>query len=322
MEFKDYYTILGVEKSASQDEIKKAYRKLARKHHPDINPNDPTAEDHFKEINEAYEVLSDPQKRQKYDQFGAQWREFERQGGRQEDFNWSQSQTQADGRQTHPFTNIDPDSFDELFGGAGFSDFFENLFGREQTSPRSRSHSRRGRDREYSVQISLEEAFHGTTRVLQWENGRRIEARIPPGVDTGSRIRLSRQGHKGSVDGEQGNLYLIVEVLPHPHFRRESDDLYVTANSDLYTAILGGEIEVAGIDRTLRLTIPPETSNGRVFRMRGMGMPRLRQPDQRGNLYVTLQVVLPKNLSEEERRLFEQLRNIRLRAGQRKQEAS
>jgi curved DNA-binding protein len=317
MEIKDYYAILGVDKTASQDDIKKNFRKLARKYHPDVNPNDATAEERFKELNEAYEVLSDPDKRQKYDQFGAQWRQYERQGGTPEDFNWSQWQGQpGDGRQTRTYTTIDPETFEEMFGGAGFSDFFENLFGGGRAAGSTRSQPRRGRDLEHTVQITLEEAFQGTTRVLQWEDGRRIEARIPPGVATGSRIRLSGQGERSSTGGEQGDLYLTIEVLPHSRFRREGDDLYLTTTVDLYTAILGGEIEVVGIDRAVRLTIPPETNNGRVFRLRDKGMPQLRQPDQRGNLYITVQVQLPKNLSDEERRLFEQLRDIHIGANQ------
>jgi curved DNA-binding protein len=203
-----------------------------------------------------------------------------------------------------------------MFGGADFSDFFENLFGSGRGFNGGRSHPRHPRDEEHPIQLTLDEAFHGTTRVLQWDDGRRVEARIPRGVDTGSRVRLSGQG------SYQGDLYLIVDVLPHARFRREGDDLHLTTPVPLYTLILGGVMDVAGIDRSVLLTIPPETNNGRVFRLRNMGMPVLKQPDQRGNLYVTVQAELPRNLSEKERQLFEQLRDMRFPADQHQQRAS
>ena len=312
MDFKDYYEILGVNKTASQDEIKKAFRQLARKHHPDVNPNDPTAEDRFKEINEAYEVLSDPEKRQKYDQFGNQWRQYERAGGQADDFNWSQWGAQPGGGQSYAYSNVDPETFEEMFGGGGFSDFFENLFGGQQ---RYSTRSRRGRDAEHTVQITLEEAFHGTTRTMQWEDGKRIEAKIPRGVQTGSRVRLKGQGGEGAGGGEQGDLYLVVEVLPHPRFSREGDDLRVNQPVDLYTAILGGEVTVSSIDKSVKLKIPSESKNGRTFRLRSLGMPRLKDPQTRGDLFVTMDVSIPQNLSDEERQLFEQLRDIRQKIG-------
>jgi len=312
VEFKDYYDILGVSKTASQDDIKKAYRKLARKHHPDVNPNDPTAEERFKEINEAYEVLSDPEKRQKYDQFGKQWRQYERAGGQAQDFNWSQWYTQPGGGQSYTYTQVDPDAFEGMFGGGGFSDFFESLFGSQQ---RRTTRPKRGKDTEHTVQITLEEAFHGTTRTIQWEDGKRIEAKIPRGVQTGSRIRLKGQGGAGIAGGEQGDLYLVVDVLPHSRFSREGDDLRVQETVDLYTAILGGEITVNALDKPVKLKIPAESQNGRVFRLRGLGMPRLKNPQERGDLLVTIQIALPQNLSKEEKQLFEQLRNLRQKIG-------
>ncbi len=317
MQFRDYYQILGVNKDASEAEIKKAYRKLARKYHPDVNPGDKSAEEKFKEINEAYEVLSDPEKRQKYDRFGAQWRQYERSGGRPEDFDWSQWSARPGGGGTYTRT-VSPEEFEQMFGGGlgGFSDFFETLFGgmgRSATSPFGRQSRRtaatRPRDMEYPVQISLEEAFYGTTRSLQFEDGRRIEARIPPGVRTGSRVRLSGQGAP-TPSGERGDLYLKIEVTPHPRFERDGDDLKTTVDVDLYTAILGGVVNVKTIDKTVELTIPPETPNGKVIRLRGLGMPNVKDPTQRGNLYVTVNVTLPKNLTSEEKRLFEQLRQL------------
>ena len=317
MEFRDYYQILGVNKDASAADIKKAYRKLARKYHPDVNPGDKSAEEKFKEINEAYEVLSDAEKRQKYDRFGTQWRQYERSGGRPEDFDWSQWSTRPSSSGSYTRT-VSPDEFEQMFGGGlgGFSDFFETLFGgmgRTSTSPFGRQSRRtataRPRDMEYPVQISLEEAFYGTTRSLQFEGGRRIEARIPPGVQTGSRVRLSGQGGPTQT-GERGDLYLKIEVLPHPNFERDGDDLRTTIEVDLYTALLGGKVNVKTIDKTVELTIPPETQNGKVIRLRGLGMPNVKNPNQRGNLYVTISVQLPKNLTSDEKRLFEQLRQM------------
>lgn len=321
MEYKDYYQTLGVSKTASADEIKKAYRKLARQYHPDVNPGDKAAEERFKNINEAYEVLSDAEKRQKYDQFGAQWRQYERAGGRPEDFDWARWTAQPGGARTYT-RSVSPEEFEQMFGGqaGGFSDFFEALFGSgfrrggtpfgEQDFYQS-ARPRQGRDTEQPMEISLEEAFHGTTRILQYEDGRRLEAKIPRGARTGSRIRLSGQGQPGMAGGAPGDLYLRIEVTPHPVFQRDGDDLRVTVPVDLYTAVLGGQVEVPTIERQVRLTIPPETQNGKVFRLSGLGMPNLRNPERRGDLFATIEVRLPQGLSSQERALFEQLRDVR-----------
>ncbi len=324
MNYKDYYDILGVKRDASAAEIKKAYRKLARKYHPDVNPEDKTTEERFKDINEAYEVLSDKEKREKYDRFGAQWRQYERAGGRPENFDWAQWQTQPGGGTG--YRNVTPEEFEQMFGGAGgFSDFFETLFGgatgpagaRYRTDfggatfrqPRTRRSA--GRDLEHQIDVTLEEAFHGSTRSIQYEGGRTIQARVPRGVQTGSRIRLSGQGEPGVGGGEAGNLYLVVRVLPHDVFTREGDDLHVTVPVDLYTAILGGSIAVSSLDRQVRLTIPAETDSGRVFRLSGLGMPLLQDSEKRGDLFATVQVQLPANLTEREQELFRELKELR-----------
>ncbi|HIQ04268.1 MAG TPA: J domain-containing protein, partial [Anaerolineae bacterium] len=313
MEYKDYYKILGVSKNATEKEIKRAYRKLARQYHPDVNPGDKVAEERFKEINEAYEVLSDPEKRKKYDQFGAQWQQWQRMGGRPEDFDWSQwvAQGTGPGGQRVYTHTVSPEEFEEILGGfGGFSDFFETLFGgmgRRRTSDFGggpfdsfragfRARPRRGRDIEQPVQITLEEAYRGTTRVLQRDNGTRLEVKIPRGVKTGSRVRMAGKGIPGTGGGQAGDLYLKIEVLPHNTFERRGDDLYVEVPVDLYTCILGGETRVPTLDGSVMLTIPPETPNGKVFRLRGLGMPNLRNPDRHGDLYATVNVQLPQHL--------------------------
>jgi curved DNA-binding protein len=323
MDYKDYYKTLGVSKTASKDELKKAYRKLARQYHPDVNPGNKAAEDKFKEVNEAYEVLSDPAKREKYEKFGSQWQQYERSGGRPEDFDWTQWTSRPAG-QTYTQT-ISPEDLEQILGGmggvGGFSDFFEMLFGnlggsaagrRRGTATREQTRrSLRGRDNEQPVQISLEDAFRGTTVSLQWQGGKRVEAKIPPGVRTGSRVRLSGQGEAGAGGGQAGDLFLKIEVLPHPVFIREADDLKVTIPVDLYTALLGGKLMVPTLERPVELTIPAETNNGRVFRLRGLGMPQLKNPQEHGNLYASVEVKLPTNLSQAEKELLEKLRGLR-----------
>ena len=304
MDYRDYYKVLGVSKNASKEEITQAFRKLARKYHPDVNPGDKTAEEKFKEINEAHEVLSDAEKRKKYEQFGAQWQQYTRGGGRAENFDWSK----WGGQPKNGVYTVNPEDLEKMFGGGGlgsFSDFFETLFGgrRSQTNTQTRS---RARDIEHVMQITLEEAFTGASRLLQWEGGKKLEAKIPAGVRSGSRVRLSKQGEGGA------DLYLKVEVQPHPVFDRDGDDLKVTVDVDLYTAILGGEATVATIDKRVKLTIPSETQNGKLFRLSGLGMPKLRTPTQRGDLYATVEVQLPKELDGEEKKLFEKLRSLRI----------
>lgn len=322
MEYKDYYKTLGVSKDADDKTIKKAYRKLAREFHPDVNPNDKQAEEKFKDISEAYEVLSDAEKRQKYDQFGSQWQQYQRTGGRADDFDWSSWGTP--GGQT-TYRTVNPEEFADMFGGSGgFSDFFSTLFGGAAQQSQQGGFSgfggqsfqfqnqpQPGRDLEHSVQITLEEAFYGTQRTLQWEDGRSITAKIPRGVKTGSRVRLSGKGQAGRAGGPAGHLFLNIEVLPHFKYERDGDDLHLTLDVDLYTAVLGGKTEVATFDKTVKLNIPPETQNGKTFRLRGLGMPNLRDPEKRGDLFAKVNVTLPTNLTDKEKELFKNLRDIR-----------
>ena len=314
MEYKDYYKILGLDKTAKEADIKSAYRRLARKYHPDVNPGKPEAEEKFKEVNEAYQVLSDPEKRQKYDQFGSQWQQYRSAGGSPEDFNWGPWRSQPSGGTS--YRTVSQEELNQMFGGmGGFSDFFETLFGgfgMGGVSPKA-SHqpgagtTRRGtasRDVQHEVEITLEEAFSGTKRLLQFEGGKRIEASIPPGVDTGSRVRLS--GQAGGAD-----LFLRVVVLPHAVFTRKGSDLYTRVPVDFYTAALGGEVSVPTLTGAVRLTIPENTDSGKVFRLKELGMPGLKSPQTRGNLYATVEVHLPKHLTPAEKDKIRELRNMR-----------
>jgi curved DNA-binding protein len=317
MEFKDYYQVLGVPRNAEEKEIKRAFRKLAQQYHPDKNPGDKEAERKFKEVNEAYTVLGDPEKRAKYDRFGAQWEQYERAGVRPEDVGWGAFGGGMGGGRTRRMT---PEEFEQMFGSGagGFSDFFQTLFGGSMGGmgagrPGTQYRTRGGYDpfggmqemaQETTVQVTLEEAFHGTTRTIQSADGTRLEANIPRGVKTGSKVRM-----RGA--GGQGDLVLKIEVLPHAQFTRDGDDLRVKVPVDLYTALLGGEARVPTLERPLALTIPAGTQNGKTFRLRGQGMPRLKQPDQRGDLLAEVQVTLPTNLSDEEKRLVQRLRELR-----------
>ncbi len=318
MEYKDYYKSLGVSKNATDKEIKTAYRKLARQYHPDANPGDAAAEERFKEINEAHEVLSDADKRQKYDQFGSQWKNYSSGGGNVDDFVRQWGGGQPGGARTR---SVSPEEFEQMFGGGmgGFSDFFESLFGGagrtggfDPYGARTTSYPRsvKGRDIEQPVEISMEEAFHGSTRILQ-QDGERIEISIPRGVKTGSRVRVAGKGAPGSGGGPAGDFYLRVQVLPNTAFTREGDDLKVKAPIDIYTLLLGGEAQIPTLARPLVLTIPAGTPNGKTFRLRGQGMPNLHNPEQRGDLYATVDVQLPQQLTEQEKDLVRELQALR-----------
>jgi len=310
MEYKDYYKILGVDKKATQQEIKKTYRKLARKYHPDVNPGDKGAEARFKEINEAYEVLSDPEKRQKYEELGSSYQQWQRTGRDPRGFDWSRWATggQPGGGRVH----MEYGDLNDLFGAGGFSDFFQSVFGNAGGYGGSdqKARSRRGQDLEQPVDITLEEAYSGTNRVLQMD-GRRLEVKIPAGVDTGSRVRIAGEGQPGIGGGARGSIYLSITVLPHPTFQRKGDDLYCALPVDVYTAVLGGEVAVPTLKGQVMLKIPPETQGGKRFRLKGLGLPNLKDPKVSGDLYAEVQIALPRALSKQEKDLFTQLASMR-----------
>jgi curved DNA-binding protein len=309
MEYKDFYRILGVERSASQDEIKRAYRRLAREFHPDVRPDDRDAEERFKEINEAYQVLSDPQKRRQYDQLGASWSQWQRTGDARGGFDDFARQWFGQAGQNVQYVDLN-----DLFGRGSLGDLLETLFGMGGGRTRgTRQRSGRGRDVEAPVELTLEEAFHGASRRLERTDGRVVTVKIPPGAHTGSRIRLAGQGEPGRAGGPPGDLYLNVTVKPHAAYRREGNDLHCDVDVDLYTAVLGGDVDMQTLNGGVKLKIPPGTSGGKVFRLRGKGMPNPKNPGQRGDLYAVLRVQVPRRLSSRERQLFEELAGRRER---------
>jgi len=312
MDYKDYYGTLNVPKNASEKDIKHAYRKLARKYHPDMNPDDAAAEEHFKEINEAYEVLSDPEKRKLYDQFGGEWSKWQQTGGGRPDDFWQRWGTgghpAAGGFTGRGFSGDETfsDFFQQLFGGLGG---YGDLLGRGGS--RRSAISRRGRNYEQPVEISLLEAYQGTRRLFQLGD-QRIEVSIPPGADNGTRVRVAGKGAPGAAGGPAGDLFLVIEVTHDPVFVRQGANLDTIMPVDLYTAILGGEVQIPTPDgRHVLLTIPPQTQNNKKFRLRGKGMPVLGKSTERGDLYATMQVQVPEDLNTEELELFQRLKQLR-----------
>ncbi len=304
MEYKDYYKILGVDKRASEREIKQAYRKLARQHHPDMNPGDKQAEEKFKSINEAYEVLSDPEKRQRYNQLGTSYFRWQQQGGDPRGFDWSQWFSRQPGGGG---TRVEYGDLGDIFGSGGFSDFFQSIFG-GMGQPRSgrRRGQTKGSNYEQPVEINLEEAARGAQRVLT-SNGNRITVKIPVGVKTGSKVRVAGKGGPGIGGGPPGDLYLAITVAQHSAFERKGNDLHCEVPIDLYTAVLGGEAEVPTLDGKVRLKIPAGTQGGKTFRLKGKGMPHLSDTTRHGDLYAKVRITVPRKLGRKERTLFEEL---------------
>jgi len=301
MDYKDYYQILGVARSASADEIRSAYRKLALKYHPDRNPGDKQAEEKFKEMNEAYQVLSDPQKRGRYDQLGSAYSNYERSGGQPGGFDWGQWANRGSGGQQV--------NFDDLFGGAGgggFSDFFSAIFGGMggmSGMAGGDGRTRRAPHYEQPVSISLQEAYEGATRLLE-TGGRRVQIKIPAGAKPGTKVRVTG----GAPDGS--DLYLKVEVQDDQRFERDGNDLYAPVSVDVFTAMLGGEVEVPTMTGRVKLTIPAGTQPEQKIRIAGRGMPQLKNPEARGDLIVQVKVRMPKKLSAEQQSLVQQAREL------------
>ena len=317
MDFKDYYVCLGVSPDADEKNIKKAYQKLAKKYHPDVNPGDKVAEAKFKDAMEAYQAISDPEKRRKYDELRQDYQQWKTRGGRG-DYNWDRWQSNpgggGGGSQTH---TMSPEDFAEMFGGSGrsggfggfgeegYSDFFSTLFGGGGGQGRGFSggsplgRARAGQDHEVEVQVTLEETYNGTTRLIR-TGEKQIEAKIPKGVRTGSKVRLTGQGGPGISGGPGGNLYLNITVSPHARFVRDGDDLRADLPIDFYKAILGGEVSILTFGGKVILKIPTLSQSGKKFRLKGKGMPNLENPLQHGDLYVDLAIVLPENISKQE----------------------
>ncbi len=304
---KDFYQILDVSRNASQEEIKKAYRKLAAKYHPDRNPGDKNAEEMFKKINEAHSVLSDPEKRKLYDRYGEQWKQFQQAEG-------------AKGGKHYQNTNYYDDnfsqyqgSFNDIFGDRFTDDIFSSFFGREYNPFGERFknvYQHRGQDIKAELDISLEEAYHGTTKVFRI-NDQTIKLRIKPGAEEGQILKLKGKGAPGINGGPHGDLLITVRIKEHPLFKRKGFDLYCDLPVDLYTAILGGKVELQTLKGRVKIDIPAESENGKVIRLNGLGMPKNAEKSNFGDLYVKLNVRLPKNLTAQEIQLFRKLANLR-----------
>jgi len=302
MDYKDYYKILGVSRKADSDEIRKAYRKLAMQYHPDRNPGDKQAEERFKEINEAYQVLNDEQKRAHYDRVGSAYSNWQQRGAPSGGFDWSQFARGAPGS-----TRVNVEDFGGGLGDDLFSDFFRSIFGGMGgvgAAGRSNPAARGNPAYQQQVEISLEDAFKGTTLQIQSE-GKRKKVRIPAGVRTGSKVRVAGAGPNGM------DLYLIVQVKEDERFERRGNNLHTTAKVSAFTAILGGEAEVETMTGKVKLTIPPGTQPEQVFRVAGRGMPQLKNPDAKGDLLVRLKVEIPRYLSSKQRELLEEASKIK-----------
>lgn len=295
MEFIDYYKVLGVEKNATEDDIKKAYRKLARKHHPDLNPNDKEAHKKFQQINEANEVLSDPAKRKKYDQYGKDWQHAEQ----FEQARQSQQRSSHFGQET--FTG----DFDE----EGFSDFFTSLFGNSGGGFRQRQTKFRGEDYQAELQLNLTDIYKTHQQVLT-VNGKNIRITIPAGVENGQKIKIKGHGAPGINGGPHGDLYITFHIINNTKFKRSGNDLHTNVDLDLYTAVLGGDITVDTLDGKVKLKVKPETQNGVKIKLKGKGLPVYKKSDEFGDLIITFEIKIPTNLTEKQKELFEQLAKL------------
>ena len=309
MEYKDYYKTLGVAKTASASEIKKAYRKLAVKYHPDKTKDDKAAEEKFKEVTEAYEVLKDPDKRKKYDELGANWKMYEQQASNGRG-RGAYGSPFGGGRTQQEFS----EEYSDVFGGGGFSDFFESFFG--GSGPAGNPYTRRstyaskGQDHKASVTIPLAHAYQGVTPVIN-AGGKRIRIKLKPGIEDSQTLKIAGKGGESIQGGPAGDLFLTINLEPHPNFTRQGDDLYTTLPVDIYTATLGGKATVETLKGAVTITIPAGTDNGKVLRLKGLGMPNYHNNERFGNLFATISLTTPKNLSKEETELLKKLQALR-----------
>ncbi|RRB02748.1 DnaJ C-terminal domain-containing protein [Larkinella rosea] len=295
MAFIDYYNVLGIQKNASTDDIKKAYRKLARKYHPDLNPNDQEANTRFQQINEANEVLSDPDKRKKYDQYGEEWKHAEQ-------FEQARQSQQQAGRSEQRFSG-------DAFSGSDFSDFFESFFGEKPRGSGGRQAQFRGQDYSSELQISLREAYETHQHTLS-VNGKNIRITVPAGIANGQVIKLKGQGGPGANGGPAGDIYITFVIAEDADFKRLNDDLYKTVELDLYTAVLGGDTTIETLSGKVKLKVAPETQIGTKVRLKGKGFPVYKQEGKFGDLYVTYSVKIPTGLTEKQRALFKELSEL------------
>lgn len=298
MAFIDYYKILGIDKTATDADVKKAYRKLARKYHPDLNPNDKEAEQKFKEVNEANEVLSHPENRKKYDQYGENWQHSE-------EFEKQRQQQSRGGGQQGGFGG-----FEGFSGGGDFSDFFESMFGGRAAGGRGQARQSKGGDYNAELNLDLKDVYTTQKRELTI-NGKKIRLTIPAGVENGQVIKISGMGAEGHNGGPKGDLYLTFTIENKTKFKLEKQNLYSTVDLDLYTAVLGGEITVDTFDGKVKLKVLPGTQNGTKVKLKGKGFPVYKKEGVFGDLYITYQIVIPSNLSEKEKELFEELAKLR-----------
>ncbi|MBC8320426.1 MAG: J domain-containing protein [Bacteroidetes bacterium] len=300
MDYKDYYSLLGVDKSATKAEIKKAYRNLAKKYHPDKTNGDSKLEEKFKEVSEAYEVLSNDENRKKYDELGANWKNQQQAGG-SGGFDYSQYYANTGGQGAHQSFEGDPEMF---------SEFFNNIFGGGYArSSERRQTVRKGQNYEAEMKMTLEEAFHGGTRIIN-VNGKKLRFKTKPGSKDKQKIKLPGKGSLGINGGTPGDLYITIRVLPNPNFKRKGDNLYSEIPLDMYTAVLGGKVEIPTLNGNVNMTIPKGTQGGKTLRLKGKGMPVYGSALKYGDLYVKTNITIPVNLSNEEEKLFIKLKEI------------
>ncbi|WP_281239400.1 J domain-containing protein [Flavobacterium praedii] len=295
MAFIDYYKVLEIDKSASETDVKKAYRRLARKYHPDLNPNDKEAEKKFKELNEANAVLSNPENRKKYDQYGENWEH----GEEYEKARQQQQRYQSDGGQQTGFG-----------GGGDYSDFFESMFGGGASRGRGRTTAFKGQDFNAELHLDLKDVYTTHKRTLTI-NGKNIRLTIPAGVENGQVIKIPGQGGEGANGGPKGDLYLTFNIENHTNFKLDQHNLYTTVDLDVYTAILGGEITANTFDGKVKLTVKPGTQNGTKVKLKGKGFPIYKREGEYGDLYISYQILVPTNLTQKEKELFEELAKLR-----------